>query len=229
MSIVHKAGNIHKNSNGASRWALGNTPDNPGYVPLEAEPQNPIEEIKITDIVTELVEEVRESYKKDRNCYILTSLLDEDCKDTYLATSIDETWKMSYSECHDSIYSRHLSEYRTLVKVKNCARWPYWRKETIEYCHTCDRCQNKNRSKGKEFGLTIHIQEPKSAWEVAHMDWVTALPSSGDKIYNSCLVIVNRYSKTPYSYHVIRITLLWIKLFFYGVELFHIQDYLRIS
>ncbi|MBW0561864.1 hypothetical protein O181_101579 [Austropuccinia psidii MF-1] len=29
------------------------------------------------------------------------------------------------------------------------------------------------------------------------MDWVTALPPSGDKSYNACLVIVDRYSKTP--------------------------------
>ncbi|MBW0552062.1 hypothetical protein O181_091777 [Austropuccinia psidii MF-1] len=29
------------------------------------------------------------------------------------------------------------------------------------------------------------------------MDWVTALPPSCDKIYNACLVIVDRYSKTP--------------------------------
>ncbi|MBW0491295.1 hypothetical protein O181_031010 [Austropuccinia psidii MF-1] len=29
------------------------------------------------------------------------------------------------------------------------------------------------------------------------MDWVTALPQSGNKSYNSCLVIVDRYSKTP--------------------------------
>ncbi|MBW0565050.1 hypothetical protein O181_104765 [Austropuccinia psidii MF-1] len=43
----------------------------------------------------------------------------------------------------------------------------------------------------------IHIQEPKFPWEVVHMDWVTALPPSGDKSYNACLVIVGRYSKTP--------------------------------
>ncbi|MBW0542978.1 hypothetical protein O181_082693 [Austropuccinia psidii MF-1] len=29
------------------------------------------------------------------------------------------------------------------------------------------------------------------------MDWVTALPPSGEKRYNACLVIVDRYSKTP--------------------------------
>ncbi|MBW0541394.1 hypothetical protein O181_081109 [Austropuccinia psidii MF-1] len=37
----------------------------------------------------------------------------------------------------------------------------------------------------------------KSPLEVVHMDWVTALPPSGDKGYNACLVIVDRYSKTP--------------------------------
>ncbi|MBW0560145.1 hypothetical protein O181_099860 [Austropuccinia psidii MF-1] len=29
------------------------------------------------------------------------------------------------------------------------------------------------------------------------MDWVTALPPGGDKSKNACLVIVDRYSKTP--------------------------------
>ncbi|MBW0478427.1 hypothetical protein O181_018142 [Austropuccinia psidii MF-1] len=43
----------------------------------------------------------------------------------------------------------------------------------------------------------IHIQEPKSPWEVVHMDWFTALPPSGDRSYNSCLVIEDRCSKTP--------------------------------
>ncbi|MBW0497494.1 hypothetical protein O181_037209 [Austropuccinia psidii MF-1] len=100
-------------------------------------------------------------------------------------------------EFHDSIYSGHLSEDRTLEEVKNYTCWPSSRKETIEYFHTCDRCQKENRSTGKKFGLMIHIQEPKSPWEVVHMDWVTALPPSGDKHYNACLVIVDRYSKTP--------------------------------
>ncbi|MBW0583465.1 hypothetical protein O181_123180 [Austropuccinia psidii MF-1] len=206
MTIVHKAENIHKNSDGLSRWALANTPDKPAYVPLE-------------------------SYKQDKNCHIFTSLLDKDCKNTFLVNALDEVWKNSYSEgrfhlfdgiiyhrtkpscvmtlCsrllintilhefHDSIYSGHLSEDRTLEKVKNCAWWSSWRKETIEYFYTCDRFQKANRSTGKKFGLMIHIQEQKSPWEVVHMDCVTALPPSGDKSYNTWLVIVDRYRKTP--------------------------------
>ncbi|MBW0539228.1 hypothetical protein O181_078943 [Austropuccinia psidii MF-1] len=62
MTIVHNEGKIHKNSYGLRRWALANTPDNPAYVALEAEPQIPIEGINITDIGTEFFVEVRESY-----------------------------------------------------------------------------------------------------------------------------------------------------------------------
>ncbi|MBW0525256.1 hypothetical protein O181_064971 [Austropuccinia psidii MF-1] len=42
MTIVHKAGNIHKNSDYFSRWALPNTSENPAYVPTSTEPQIPI-------------------------------------------------------------------------------------------------------------------------------------------------------------------------------------------
>ncbi|MBW0551582.1 hypothetical protein O181_091297 [Austropuccinia psidii MF-1] len=193
------------------------------YIPqrlTEAEPQIPIKGINITDIGTELFEEVRESYKKDKDCHILTSLLDKNCKDTSLVNALDEVWKNSYSEgrfhlfygiiyhrtthscvmtffsrllinnriheCHHRIYSGHLSEDRTLDKVKNCDWWPSWKKETIEYCHTCDRCQNANRSTGKKFGLMIDIKEPKSPCEFFHIDWVKGLPPSGEKCYNAC-------------------------------------------
>ncbi|MBW0522861.1 hypothetical protein O181_062576 [Austropuccinia psidii MF-1] len=231
MTIAHKAGNIHKNADVLSSWELANTPDNPVYVPLEAEPQIPNEGINITDIGIELSEDDRESYNQENNFHILTSLLDKYFKYTSLVNELDEVWENSYSEgrfhlfdgiiyhrtkhscvmklCstflintilhefHDSVYFGHLSEDRTLEKVKNCAWWPYWRKETIEYFHTCDIFQNENRSTGKKFGLMIHIQGPKSPCEVVHMDWVTALPPSGDKGYNSCLVILYKYSKAP--------------------------------
>ncbi|MBW0590030.1 hypothetical protein O181_129745 [Austropuccinia psidii MF-1] len=78
MTIAHKEGNIHQNSEGLSRWALANTPDYQAYVPLEAEPQIPIERIKKTDIGTELFEKVRKFSKKDKNLHILTYLLDKD-------------------------------------------------------------------------------------------------------------------------------------------------------
>ncbi|MBW0504865.1 hypothetical protein O181_044580 [Austropuccinia psidii MF-1] len=43
----------------------------------------------------------------------------------------------------------------------------------------------------------IKIQEPRRPWEILHMDWVACLPPGGDRSYNSFLVIVSRFSKTP--------------------------------
>ncbi|MBW0471840.1 hypothetical protein O181_011555 [Austropuccinia psidii MF-1] len=45
--------------------------------------------------------------------------------------------------------------------------------------------------------MIIQIQEPKSPWEIAHMDWVTSLPPGGDRSFNAFLVLVDRYRKTP--------------------------------
>ncbi|MBW0569997.1 hypothetical protein O181_109712 [Austropuccinia psidii MF-1] len=89
MTIVHKAGNIHKKADGLSGCSLANTPDNPVYVPLEAEPQIPIEGINIMDIGTEFVETLRESYKKQKKWHILTCFLDKDWKERYLVNSLD--------------------------------------------------------------------------------------------------------------------------------------------
>ncbi|MBW0484044.1 hypothetical protein O181_023759 [Austropuccinia psidii MF-1] len=43
----------------------------------------------------------------------------------------------------------------------------------------------------------IKIQEPREPWEIVHMDWVAVLPPWSDRRYNACLVIVDRFSKTP--------------------------------
>ncbi|MBW0539600.1 hypothetical protein O181_079315 [Austropuccinia psidii MF-1] len=100
-------------------------------------------------------------------------------------------------EFHDSVAAVNLSEDRTLERVKTCSWWPNWKKDVAEYFQTCDRCQKGNRATGKKFGMMIQIQEPKSPWEIAHMDWVTALPPKGDRSYNACLVLVVRYRKPP--------------------------------
>ncbi|MBW0544543.1 hypothetical protein O181_084258 [Austropuccinia psidii MF-1] len=130
MTIVHKSGNIHKNADGLSRWALANTPENPAW-------------------------------------------------------------------CHDSVAAGHLSEDRTLERVKTCSWWPNWKIDVAEYCQTCDRCQKSNRATENQFGMMIQIQEQKYPWEIVHMDWVTALPPGGDRSCNAFLVLVDRYSKTP--------------------------------
>ncbi|MBW0565328.1 hypothetical protein O181_105043 [Austropuccinia psidii MF-1] len=95
MTIAHNSGNINKNADGLSRWALANTPENQAWVPQE---EYHIEGICVTDIGTELFNQVEESYKMDKNCHIIYQLLMKDCEDPLLSSKLDEIWKKAYDE-----------------------------------------------------------------------------------------------------------------------------------
>ncbi|MBW0523679.1 hypothetical protein O181_063394 [Austropuccinia psidii MF-1] len=73
-------------------------------------------------------------------------------------------------EFHDSVAAGHLSEDRTLERVKTCYWWPNWKKDVSEYFQTCDRFQKANSATGKKFGMIIQIQEQKSPLEIVQMD-----------------------------------------------------------
>ncbi|MBW0466942.1 hypothetical protein O181_006657 [Austropuccinia psidii MF-1] len=96
MTIVNRAGNIYKNGDDLSRWALPNTLEPPDYVPENADTQIPNDGINITDVGTEFFEEIRENYKQYKNSHLLTSLLDKYFKDSALANTLDDIWKTSY-------------------------------------------------------------------------------------------------------------------------------------
>ncbi|MBW0509856.1 hypothetical protein O181_049571 [Austropuccinia psidii MF-1] len=95
MTIVHKYGNIYKNADGLSRQALAYEPETPAWVPQE---EHHIEGIFDTDIGTELVNQVEESYKMDKSCHILFQILMRDCKDPSLSSKLNEVWKKAYDE-----------------------------------------------------------------------------------------------------------------------------------
>ncbi|MBW0500271.1 hypothetical protein O181_039986 [Austropuccinia psidii MF-1] len=145
---------------------------------------------------TSLSSKIDEIWKKaydERRFHLLDGILYHRIKHTCAMTLTDRTLiNTILHEFHDSVASRHLSEDRTLERVKACSWWPNWRKEVAEYCQTYDRCQKANRATGKKFGMMSQIQEPKYTWEIVHMDWVTALPPGGDRSYNACLVLAER-------------------------------------
>ncbi|MBW0571183.1 hypothetical protein O181_110898 [Austropuccinia psidii MF-1] len=89
-----------------------------------------------------------------------------------------------------------MSEDRTKERVASTAWWPKWEQELSEYIITCERFQKANRKNGKNYGLLQHIGEPKHPWETINMDWVTGLVPGGKENYNSCLIIVHRFSES---------------------------------
>ncbi|MBW0539151.1 hypothetical protein O181_078866 [Austropuccinia psidii MF-1] len=90
----------------------------------------------------------------------------------------------------------HMSEYRTKVRVASTDWWPKWEQELSEYINTCERFQKENRKHGKKYGLLQHTEESKHPWETINMDWVTGFVPGGKENFNTCLVIVDRYSKS---------------------------------
>ncbi|MBW0468070.1 hypothetical protein O181_007785 [Austropuccinia psidii MF-1] len=98
MNIVHEAENIHIETDGLRRWAFPNTLENHAYVPKNAEPEIQAEGINITAVGIELFKKVRESYKKNKNCNRLTSVLDKNLQYAALVMSLDDIWKKSYDD-----------------------------------------------------------------------------------------------------------------------------------
>ncbi|MBW0554318.1 hypothetical protein O181_094033 [Austropuccinia psidii MF-1] len=198
MTIVHKDGNVHKNADGLSRWPLPNNIDNPDYVPEEALPEIPIEGISVTDLNTTFFEEYGNKSYDEGRFHLLDGIIYHRTKHKCVMTVVDRSLiNLVLKECHDSPFSRHLPEDRTREKVNTCIWWPMWQKDVAEYCKTCNRFQKANKSTGKRLGNMMKIQEPNRPWEIVHINWVTGLTPRGDRSYNSCLVIVDRLSKTP--------------------------------
>ncbi|MBW0468793.1 hypothetical protein O181_008508 [Austropuccinia psidii MF-1] len=82
INIVHKSGNIHKDPDGLSRWALAYTLKNLAWAPQE---EHHIEGICVKKIGQDFFNQVKESYKLYKNFHILHQLLMKDCKDPSLS------------------------------------------------------------------------------------------------------------------------------------------------
>ncbi|MBW0552353.1 hypothetical protein O181_092068 [Austropuccinia psidii MF-1] len=121
-----------------------------------------MKDCKDTSLSLKLDETWKKAYDEER-FHLLDGILYHTNKHTCVMALTDRTLISTIlHEFHDSFSAGHLSEDRTLKRVKTCSWWPNWKKYVAEYCQTCDRCQNANRDKGKKFGIMIQIQEPRS-------------------------------------------------------------------
>ncbi|MBW0472332.1 hypothetical protein O181_012047 [Austropuccinia psidii MF-1] len=102
----------------------------------------------------------KNAYDKGR-FHLLDGILYHRTKHTCVMALTDRTLiNTILNECHDSVAGGHLSEDRTLERVKTCSWWPNWKKDVAEYCQTYYRFQKANRATGDKFGMMIQIQEP---------------------------------------------------------------------
>ncbi|MBW0590326.1 hypothetical protein O181_130041 [Austropuccinia psidii MF-1] len=127
MNIVHKDGNIPKNSDWLGSWPLPNDIENPAFVPEEASPQTPIKVIIVAAMNITFFEELRNSYTQYGIIYHRN-------KHTCLMTAVDRSLiNLLLKEFRDRPFSGLLSEKKTREKVKTCIWWPMWQKDVSEY------------------------------------------------------------------------------------------------
>ncbi|MBW0536666.1 hypothetical protein O181_076381 [Austropuccinia psidii MF-1] len=103
--------------------------------------------------------------------HLLDGIIYHRTKHTCVITVVERSLiNLVLKEWHESPFSGHLSEDRRREKIKTCICWPMWQNNVAYYCKTCDRCQKANKSTGKRLGNMINIQEPKTPWNIVHMD-----------------------------------------------------------
>ncbi|MBW0538487.1 hypothetical protein O181_078202 [Austropuccinia psidii MF-1] len=127
-----------------------------------------MKDFKDPSLSSKLDEIWKNSYDEGR-FHLLDGILYHRSKHTCVMALTDRTLiNTILHEFHDSVAAGHLSEDRTLEKVKTCSWWTNWKNNVAEYCQTCDRFQKANRDTGKKFGMMIQMQEPNSPGNSSH-------------------------------------------------------------
>ncbi|MBW0525431.1 hypothetical protein O181_065146 [Austropuccinia psidii MF-1] len=102
----------------------------------------------------------RKSYD-ERRFHLLEGIIYHRTKQKCVMTVVERSLiNLVLKECHESLFSGHLSGDKTREKIQTCIWWSMWQHDVSEYCKTCDRFQKSNKSTCKILGDMIKIQEP---------------------------------------------------------------------
>ena len=98
------------------------------------------------------------------------------------------------SEAHDTIFGGHFGIEKTLEKLKRYWFWPAMNKDVEEYIKTCTVCQKTKTSTQKPPGLLQPIVS-EYPWQIVTMDFVGGFAPGRLTGNNTCLVMVDKFSK----------------------------------
>ena len=96
-------------------------------------------------------------------------------------------------ELHSSKIGGHFGFHKTYHRIKTYYYWMSMRKDIFEFIINCDSCAN-NKYERHKIGKLSPWPILHSPWEDISMDFILGLPMTLKK-NNSCLVIVDRFSK----------------------------------
>ena len=101
-------------------------------------------------------------------------------------------------ECHDGHLNGHRGISNTYLSVRRRYEWPSLSKDVESFVSSCEACQASKKSRLQKGGTLVPLLIPLSHGTHYSCDFLTDLPKAGSLEHNTCLVIVDRFSKRVY-------------------------------
>jgi hypothetical protein len=151
-------------------------------------------------------DEAKQVAHKKSQYYILDGLLRHVCPDSDVicvpkGTATDKTPDLRtkiIQELHDTPLAGHRGEHTTYLAVRRRYSWPRMSADVKAFVHSCEECQASKKSRLQKGGKLVPLLIPLSHGTHYSTDFLTDLPKASSQEYNTCLVIVDRFSKRVY-------------------------------
>jgi transposase InsO family protein len=96
---------------------------------------------------------------------------------------------------HEALIAGHPGQSKTLELLQHQYHWPTMRKDVERFVRNCHTCQRSRSRRHAPFGILRQLPIPDCPWQDVSMDFVTGLPKSTDKEYDTIWVVVDRLTK----------------------------------
>ena len=101
-------------------------------------------------------------------------------------------------EHHDSAMAGHRGVHSTYLHLRRRYTWPKMSKDVEKFVSSCEECQASKKGRQLKAGKVTPLQNPITHGTHYSMDFLTDLPKSSAREYDTCLVIIDRFSKRSF-------------------------------
>jgi hypothetical protein len=121
-------------------------------------------------------------------------------RERYYVFEKEFLWIKLLKQHHDDILADHFDVKKTIELLNRKYHWSRMIKYVKFYIKTCDICQRTKTSRHLSYDDLQFLLFSQDSWQEIIMNFITNLSSSkrSNDVYNSVLVIINRYIKMTF-------------------------------
>lgn len=163
----------------------------------------PTSSSEIDEILTNLRQEICESYEsdeafRDQTFLERNTLVKENgvfLRDGIVAVpAVPSLRTKCIKLMHSPIFCGHLGANRTQQNLRQLFWWQNQREDVLEFVKQCPICQRDKHQNNKPSGLLQSLPIPKCKWESVSIDFITDLPRTRNGC-NAIMVVLDRLTK----------------------------------